>query len=65
MTALSFLFAFVLMLGVLIFVHELGHFLVAKLFDVKVLRFSLGFGPPIGIGRWKLAFRRGETEYLA
>jgi regulator of sigma E protease len=65
MTALSFVFAFVLMLGVLIFVHELGHFLVAKWFDVKVLRFSLGFGPPIGIGRWKLAFRRGETEYVA
>jgi regulator of sigma E protease len=65
MTALSFLFAFVMMLGVLIFVHELGHFLMAKLFDVKVLRFSLGFGPAIGIGRWKLAFRRGETEYVA
>jgi regulator of sigma E protease len=65
MTALSFVFAFVLMLGVLIFVHELGHFLVAKWFDVKVVRFSLGFGPPIGIGRWKLAFRRGETEYVA
>ena len=65
MTALSFVFAFVLMLGVLIFVHELGHFLVAKLFDVKVLRFSLGFGPPIGFGRWRLAFQRGETEYVA
>jgi regulator of sigma E protease len=65
MTALSFVFAFVLMLGVLIFVHELGHFLVAKLFDVKVLRFSLGFGPAIGFGRWRLAFRRGETEYVA
>ncbi len=64
MTALSFVFAFVLMLGVLIFVHELGHFLVAKLFDVKVLKFSLGFGPAIGIGRWRLAFTRGETEYV-
>jgi regulator of sigma E protease len=64
MSALSFLFAFVLMLGVLIFVHELGHFLVAKLFDVKVLRFSLGFGPPIGFGRFRLAFQRGETEYV-
>jgi hypothetical protein len=63
MTALSFVFAFVLMLGVLIFVHELGHFLVAKLFDVKVLKFSLGFGPAIGIG-WRLAFTRGETEYV-
>ena len=38
-------FAFVLMLGVLIFVHELGHFLVAKLCGVRVLKFSLGFGP--------------------
>jgi len=65
MTALSVLFAFVLMLGPLIFIHELGHFLMAKLFDVKVLRFSLGFGPAIGIGRWRLAFRRGETEYVA
>lgn len=65
MTALSFVFAFVLMLGVLIFVHELGHFLVAKWFDVKVIRFSLGFGPPIGIGRFRLVFRRGETEYVA
>ncbi|RIL07063.1 MAG: RIP metalloprotease RseP [Proteobacteria bacterium] len=64
MTALSFLFAFVLMLGVLVFVHELGHFAVAKLFDVKVLKFSLGFGPAIGIGRWRLAWKRGETEYV-
>ena len=65
MSALSFVFAFILMLGVLIFVHELGHFLVAKLCGVRVLRFSLGFGPPIGIGRWRLAFRRGDTEYVA
>ena len=47
-----------ILIGVLIFVHELGHFLVAKLFDVKVLRFSIGFGPKI------LGFRRGETEYV-
>jgi regulator of sigma E protease len=45
------------LLGGLIFVHELGHFVVAKLFRVKVLKFSLGFGPKI----W--GFRRGETEY--
>ena len=64
MSALSFVFAFVLMLGVLIFVHELGHFLVAKLFDVKVLKFSLGFGPAVGIGKWRCAFQRGETEYV-
>ena len=35
----------VLLLGGLIFVHELGHFLVAKLMGVKVVRFSIGFGP--------------------
>jgi regulator of sigma E protease len=50
--------SFVLVLGVLIFVHELGHFLLAKAFGVKVLKFSLGFGNKL-IGRqW------GETEYL-
>ena len=48
---------FVIMIGVLVFVHELGHFLVAKLFDVKVLRFSIGFGPKL------FAFQYGETEY--
>ena len=48
---------FILFIGVLIFVHEAGHFLFAKLFDVKVLKFSLGFGPRA------LGFRRGETEY--
>jgi regulator of sigma E protease len=44
-------------LGVLIFIHELGHFLIAKAVGVGVERFSLGFGPRL----W--AFRRGETEY--
>jgi regulator of sigma E protease len=48
----------VLLLGGLIFVHELGHFLVAKALGVKVLRFSIGFGPKL------LGLRRGETEYL-
>jgi regulator of sigma E protease len=46
-----------LLLGGLIFVHELGHFLVAKLLGVKVLRFSIGFGPRL------FGFHRGETEY--
>lgn len=50
-------FYFILLLGVLIFVHELGHFLFAKLFKVKVLVFSLGFGPKL------LSFKKGETEY--
>ena len=46
------------LLGILIFVHEFGHFLFAKLLGVKVLKFSLGFGPKI-IGR-----KFGDTEYL-
>jgi len=49
---------FVLVLGILIFFHELGHFLVAKRFGVKVLKFSLGFGYKI-VGK-----KIGETEYL-
>jgi regulator of sigma E protease len=49
---------FVLLIGILVFVHEMGHFLFAKLFDVKVLKFSLGFGPRA------LGFRRGETDYV-
>lgn len=48
----------VVLLGILIFVHEFGHFLLAKLLGVKVLKFSLGFGPKI-IGR-----KFGDTEYL-
>jgi regulator of sigma E protease len=48
---------FILLIGALVFFHELGHFLVAKLFKVKVQRFSLGFGPKI------VGFVYGETEY--
>jgi regulator of sigma E protease len=63
MTAFTYVFAFVLMLSVLIFVHELGHFLVARWCGVRVLKFCLGFGPPIGIGRWRMAWVRNGTEY--
>jgi regulator of sigma E protease len=49
--------AFVFVLGVLIFVHELGHFLAARRIGVRVITFSLGFGPKL------LSFRRGDTEY--
>jgi len=52
------IFSFVLVLGLLIFVHELGHFLFAKLFGVRVLKFSLGFGPRVA-GR-----TYGDTEYV-
>lgn len=48
----------ILLIGFLIFVHELGHFLFAKLSGIKVLKFSLGFGPKV-IGK-----KIGETEYL-
>jgi regulator of sigma E protease len=51
--------ALVVVLGVLIFVHEAGHFIAAKWAGIYVHRFSLGLGPPIP---W-LTFRRGETEY--
>jgi regulator of sigma E protease len=60
----EFLFAFVAMLGVLITVHEFGHFAAAKLCGVRVLKFSIGFGPPIGIGRFKLAWQRSGTDYV-
>ncbi|MEJ2690841.1 MAG: RIP metalloprotease RseP, partial [Deltaproteobacteria bacterium] len=43
---------------ILIFVHEFGHFLFAKLFGIKVLKFSLGFGPKV------VGFHGGDTEYL-
>jgi regulator of sigma E protease len=51
------LLAFSFVLGVLVFVHELGHFLLARWHGVRVLTFSLGFGPKL------LSFRRGDTEY--
>jgi regulator of sigma E protease len=51
--------ALIVVLGVLIFIHEAGHFVAAKWAGIYVHRFSLGLGPPIP---W-LTFRRGETEY--
>jgi regulator of sigma E protease len=51
-TVLSFL----LVLGILVFVHEFGHFIVAKAFKIAVPIFSLGFGPRLA------GFRRRETE---
>lgn len=48
----------IIMLGILVFIHEFGHFFVAKLAGVKVLKFSLGFGPRLVSRKW------GETEYM-
>jgi regulator of sigma E protease len=58
--SMSFLYSalyFVIALGILVFVHELGHFLLAKKMGVGVLTFSLGFGPKLIGRKW------GETQY--
>lgn len=52
--------AFVVALGVLITVHEFGHFWVARKLGVKVLRFSVGFGKPL----WKRVGKMDGTEYV-
>src|ERR1051326_3844343 len=56
-TVATNLFAFVLVLGFLIFAHEAGHFFVAKAFRVRGLVFSFGFG------RRLFGFRKGDTDY--
>jgi regulator of sigma E protease len=55
---LTTILAFAFVLGVLIFVHELGHFVMARRVGVRVLKFSLGFGPRLA------GFKRGDTEYV-
>ena len=57
MSSLNTIAAFLFVLGVLVFVHELGHFLAARRLGVRVLTFSLGFGPKL------LKTKRGDTEY--
>lgn len=57
MSALISIAAFALVLGVLVFVHEFGHYAVAKLCGVRVEVFSLGFGKRL------LGFKRGDTDY--
>jgi regulator of sigma E protease len=49
--------AFIFVLGILVFVHEFGHYAVAKLFKIRVEVFSLGFGKRL------VGFRRGDTDY--
>jgi len=60
MALLHTIFAFVLALGALVVVHEYGHYLVARLCGVKVLRFSIGFGFPL----WMKHFGRDQTEWV-
>src|ERR1043166_6305897 len=52
------LLAPILVFGLVIFIHELGHFLAAKAVGLYAPRFSIGFGPSL------FKFRRGETEYI-
>jgi regulator of sigma E protease len=54
---LSSIFWFMILIGVMILIHELGHFWAARFFDVRVDTFSFGFGPRL------FGFRRGETDY--
>ncbi len=57
MEIISQVFYFIVIIGILVFVHELGHFLAAKLFKMRVERFSIGF-PPRAFGK-----KIGETDY--
>ena len=50
--------SFIIVLGILVFLHEFGHFIVAKLLGIRVEKFSLGFGLKV------FGFRKGDTEYL-
>lgn len=59
MQLISTILAFLIALGVLIVFHELGHYFVARLCGVKVLRFSVGFGTPL----WSKRFGRDQTEW--
>lgn len=54
------LVAFIVALGILIIVHEFGHYWVANLVGVKVLRFSVGFGKPI----WRRRWGKDQTEFV-
>lgn len=53
------IFVLLVVLGILVFIHELGHYWAAKAFGVWVHRFAVGMGPPVK----RLSFRRGETEW--
>ena len=60
MTILISILAFILAVGVIVTVHEFGHYWVAKMLGVKVLRFSIGFGKPL----WLKRAGRDKTEYV-
>ena len=57
---MQMVFAFIFALGILITFHEFGHYWVARKCDVKILRFSVGFGRPL----WRKEFGRDNTEFI-
>src|SRR5246127_635013 len=57
MLVLQNVWVFLVLIGVMILLHEFGHYWAARLFDVKVETFSFGFGPRL------FGFRRGETDF--
>ena len=59
MTFINTALAFIVTLGCLIVIHELGHYATARLFNVKVLRFSVGFGKPL----WTRRVGPDQTEW--
>ena len=54
------LFAFIVTIGIIVTIHEYGHFQVARWCGVKVLRFSIGFGKPL----WRKTFGADQTEFV-
>ncbi|MGH8587680.1 MAG: site-2 protease family protein, partial [Gammaproteobacteria bacterium] len=54
------LLGFIVAIGLLVVVHEFGHFWVARLSGVKILRFSVGFGRPL----WGRRLGRDQTEFV-
>ena len=57
MALLENIWWYLVLIGVMILVHEFGHYFAARFFDVKVETFSFGFGPRL------FGFRRGETDF--
>src|SRR5438552_19107520 len=57
MTALTYIVAFISILGSAVIIHEFGHFAVAKLLKIRVETFSVGFGPRLFGKKW------GDTDY--
>ncbi|MCK5719904.1 MAG: RIP metalloprotease RseP [Thiomargarita sp.] len=60
MSIIQTLLVFIVVIGILVTVHEFGHYIVARLLGVKILRFSVGFGKPL----WMKRFGKDQTEFV-